>query len=109
MHKHGVMMGLDDFGTGYSNIVSVMETPLDVIKIDKSLVWSSMTVPKSAGMLRSMTGIFHDMDLKVLAEGVETPEQDQFIKESGIDYIQGFLYARPMPGDDMLKLLQAEK
>ncbi|WP_242849098.1 EAL domain-containing protein [Robinsoniella sp. KNHs210] len=109
MHKHGVMMGLDDFGTGYSNIVSVMETPLDVIKIDKSLVWSSMTVPKSAGMLRSMTGIFHDMDLKVLAEGVETPEQDQFIKESGIDYIQGFLYARPMPGDDMLKLLQADK
>lgn len=109
MHKHGVMLGLDDFGTGYSNIVSVMETPLDVIKIDKSLVWSSMAVPKSAGMLRSMTGIFHNMDLKVLAEGVETPEQDKFIKESGIDYIQGFLYARPMPGDEMQKLLLAEK
>lgn len=109
MHKHGVMLGLDDFGTGYSNIVSVMETPLDVIKIDKSLVWSSMAVPKSAGMLRSMTGIFHDMDLKVLAEGVETPEQDKFIKDSGIDFIQGFLYARPMPGEEMLKLLLAEK
>lgn len=103
MGKQGVLLGLDDFGTGYSNIVSVMNTPFDTIKLDKSLVWSAMESKRSASMIKSMTAIFHELGLKVLAEGVETQEQDAFVGGCGIDMIQGFLYARPMPEEEALR------
>lgn len=107
MHKRGVLLGLDDFGTGYSNIGSVMDTPLDTVKIDKSIVWASANGMRSEIMLKSMTQIFHQMDLKVVAEGVETEEQNRFSEECEIDLIQGYYFARPMPEEDAIKALMA--
>lgn len=103
MRKKGILLGLDDFGTGYSNIVSVINTPFDTVKLDKSLIWSAMESRRSASMIKNMTSIFHELGLKVLAEGVETQEQDAFVRECGIDMIQGFLYARPMPEKEALR------
>lgn len=100
MQQKGVLMELDDFGTGYSNILSVMATPLDTVKLDKSLIWAAMDSKRSAMMVRSITRIFHDMGMQVLAEGVETEEQERFVSQCGIDLIQGFLFARPMPEDE---------
>ena len=105
MHRRGVLMELDDFGTGYSNIISVMNTPLDAVKLDKSMIWSAMESEKSAVMVRSVTRIFQEMGMKVLAEGVATDEQDRFVRECGVDLIQGFLYARPMPEEDAFAFL----
>lgn len=106
LHQEGILLGLDDFGTGYSNIVSVMETPLDVIKLDKSLLWSAMASERSALLLAKMVEIFHQLGQKVLVEGVEDAAQDQFVRSCGIDLIQGYYYARPLAENDVLDLLQ---
>ena len=107
MQRRGVLMELDDFGTGYSNILSVMNTPLDTIKLDKSLIWAAMNNERSANMVKSMARIFHEMGLQVLAEGVETQEQNRFAMECGIDLIQGFYYARPMPEDKVFSWMNS--
>ncbi|WP_269477379.1 EAL domain-containing protein [Hominibacterium faecale] len=106
MQKKGVRMELDDFGTGYSNIVSVMTMPLDTVKLDKSLIWAAMNSKKSAMMVRSITRIFHEMGMQVLAEGVETEEQERFVSQCGIDLIQGFLFAKPMAEDEAFAWLR---
>lgn len=105
MQRQGVLIELDDFGTGYSNIVSVMNTPLDTIKLDKSLIWSAMEHEESAVMVQSLTTVFHEMGLMVLAEGVETEEQADYVRQSGIDLIQGFLYSKPLPEEEAAAFL----
>lgn len=105
MQERGIQIELDDFGTGYSNINSVMNTPLDTVKLDKSLIWSAMEHQQSAIMVKSITAVFHQMGLQVLAEGVETDRQDQFVRESGIDLIQGFLYSKPLPEEAAFEFL----
>lgn len=109
LHQEGILLGLDDFGTGYSNIVSVMETPLDLIKIDKSLLWSAMESPRSALLLEKIVDIFHRLGQKVLVEGVEDEAQDTFARSCGMDFIQGYYYARPLPEADVLELLRREQ
>lgn len=109
MQKKGILIELDDFGTGYSNIVSVMNTPLDTIKLDKSLIWSAMEKKEAAVMANSLTMVFHEMGLQVLAEGVETEEQAAFVKSCGIDLIQGFLYSKPLPEDQAFAFLCNEQ
>jgi diguanylate cyclase len=97
MKEQGVQFALDDFGTGYSNITHVTDMPFDVVKIDKSLIWESMENHKCNIMIRELTKMFKDINLSVIAEGVETKEQDDFVRECKCDKIQGFRYARPMP------------
>ncbi len=105
MQKQGILIELDDFGTGYSNIVSVMNTPLDTVKIDKSLIWSAMEREEAASMVKSLTTAFHEMGLTALAEGVETEEQVEFVEKCGIDYIQGFFYSKPLPEEEAFAFL----
>lgn len=93
----GIRFALDDFGTGYSNLSHVTDLPFDEVKIDKSLIWDSMTNPKCSLMLVDLTRMFRDVRLGVTAEGVETPEHEDFVRRCGCDKIQGFRYARPMP------------
>ncbi|MEG0366731.1 MAG: EAL domain-containing protein [Coprobacillus sp.] len=106
MKDHGILMGLDDFGTGYSNLSSVIAIPFNTIKIDKSLVWAAMKEEKYALTLKNLIHIFKDLDMKIVAEGVETKEQCEFIKSTGVDQIQGFFYAKPMPHDQYIKFLK---
>lgn len=109
MSSHGIRFGLDDFGTGYSNLSSVLEIPFDTIKLDKSLVWSAMQNPESAGFLRYLTRAFKEMGQMVLAEGVETKEQDAYVRECGCGWIQGYYYARPMPEEEAVRLFLKEE
>lgn len=97
MNERGVQFALDDFGTGYSNITHVIDMPFDVVKIDKSLIWDSVKSRKCNIMIRELTKTFKDINLSVIAEGVETKEHDDFVRLCGCDKIQGFRYARPMP------------
>lgn len=106
MQKRGVLIELDDFGTGYSNIVSVMNTPLDTVKLDKSLIWSAMEKRETAAMVKSLSTVFHEMGLQVLAEGVENEEQETFVKSCGIDYIQGFYFSRPLPEEEAFSFIK---
>lgn len=93
----GVRFALDDFGTGYSSIAHVTDLPFDSVKIDKSLIWNSVTNRRCKIMTCDLTRMFKEINLCVTAEGVETPEHDAFVRLCGCDKIQGFRYAKPMP------------
>lgn len=99
MREYGIKLGLDDFGTGYSNTSTVLKIPFDTVKLDKSLIWGAMDNKHSAMVVKNLSRTFKDLGFIVLAEGVETQEQSQFVEDCGCTYIQGYLYAKPMPKD----------
>jgi len=97
---------LDDFGTGYSNLVSMMSLPFECIKIDKSLIGGIAQNPRAYGLLQTVINGIRAMHTIVLAEGVETHEQDEIVHRLGIDFIQGYYYARPVPQEEFLWLIR---
>lgn len=97
MQDKGIRIGLDDFGTGYSNLTSVVNMPIDTVKLDKSLVWSAMKNQRFAVCVQNITNAFCELGMIALAEGVETAEQSQFVIGCGCSLIQGFYYAKPLP------------
>lgn len=101
MQENGIKMGLDDFGTGYSNIATVINIPFGTVKLDKSLVMAAMDNQNSALAIKNLSHTFKELGMKVIAEGVETDEQRILVEDFGVDQIQGFYYAKPMPGDEM--------
>ncbi|MBE6821663.1 MAG: EAL domain-containing protein [Ruminococcaceae bacterium] len=101
----GIRFALDDFGTGYSNLSHVIDLPFQMVKIDKSLIWDSINNSKCYIMVRDMSKIFRSMNLAVTAEGVETADHDRFARICGCSRIQGFRYARPLPGEEAEKYL----
>lgn len=105
MQKQGILIELDDFGTGYSNIVTVMNTPLDIVKLDRSLIWSAMERREAAAMVKSLSRVLHEMGLLVLAEGVEDQPQEAFVNSCGIDFIQGYYFSRPLPEEEAFSFL----
>lgn len=97
LREHGIRFSLDDFGTGYSSFNYVKRLPLAQIKIDRAFVRDIDTDPSNAAICRAMIAMGHSLDLRVVAEGVETQTQWAVLVQEGCDLVQGFLYARPMP------------
>lgn len=93
----GVQLSLDDFGTGYSSFNYLHRFPFDILKIDRSFVMRLGQDRRSDTLVASIIGLAHALDLQVVAEGVETAEQWDFLASSGCDYAQGFLIGRPEP------------
>ena len=91
----GIFVSLDDFGTGYASLTHLRDTPIQCIKIDRSFVAGLGTASDSAIIVRSLVDLGHDLDLWIVAEGVETEKQVAFLKEIGCDAAQGFLFGRP--------------
>jgi diguanylate cyclase len=105
----GINFYLDDFGTGYSNILNVIKLPLSVIKIDKTLIYESIHNESNKKLVSGLCDAFRDSGMKILAEGIETDEQYQIIKEMNIDYIQGFLFSKPLSIEDALDFFSKHK
>ncbi len=105
LDRRGVQLALDDFGVGYSNIAMVIGFPINIVKLDKSLVWSSINNPRTESIVRHMTAAFTGVGLNLLAEGVETQEHLEFIKSCGCSMVQGFLFSKPMPEHEAEKYL----
>ena len=105
LNRRGIGVYLDDFGTGYSNLVNVMTLPFECVKIDKGFIRNVATRPRSRGMLETVVRGLRSMNVIALAEGVETEEQDTIVRELGIDRIQGYYYARPMPSEEFSWLI----
>lgn len=101
----GFVFYLDDFGTGYSNFAFTLQYPFELIKLDRSLVGRIHTSETNRTLVGSLVQLFHDLGMEVLAEGVETQQQLQSLTELGADRIQGYYYARPMPGDELQDFL----
>lgn len=106
----GVTFSLDDYGTGYSNLTNVIKCPFHIVKLDKSMVWYAMENQNAMRALRHTVAMIQDMDIHIVAEGVETEEQKNILTEMGCEYLQGYYFSRPVPEKDFLaKLNQAAK
>jgi EAL domain-containing protein (putative c-di-GMP-specific phosphodiesterase class I) len=93
----GIRVSVDDFGTGYSNLESLKNLTVHQIKIDRTFVRTLMTEVGDRAIVRSIIALVRSLGLQVVAEGVESHEQQQLLGEFGCDLLQGYLYARPLP------------
>ena len=99
----GVRCSIDDFGTGYCGLSYLSRLPIDVLKIDKSFI-HAMTVA-DASIVKAIIALGHSLGLRVVAEGVETPEQLAYLAERGCDEVQGYLFSKPVPAHEFTRLL----
>ncbi|WP_282937871.1 bifunctional diguanylate cyclase/phosphodiesterase [Paenibacillus sp. RC67] len=107
LRQLGVRISLDDFGTGYSSLGSLDEMPVDTLKIDQTFVSKSQILSKQA-IISNIIAIAKNLNLEVVAEGVETEEQIQFLQSRGCHVMQGYYYGKPMSADEIrLKVVQA--
>ncbi|MDO9049721.1 MAG: EAL domain-containing protein [Methylobacter sp.] len=105
----GVRLSVDDFGTGYSSLSYLKRFPIDGIKIDKSFVNDITTDPSDKAIVAAITVMAQQLKLEVVAEGVETAEQLDFLRELRCQYVQGYYFSKPRPADEFLLLLQQGK
>lgn len=108
LSRAGVTIMLDDYGTGYSNLNRLCSMPLDVVKLDKSLVDNVCTSEPARIVMENTVSMMKRLNKRVLVEGVETREQSDYLIGLGVDYIQGYYYARPMDATHLLELFQSQ-
>lgn len=105
VRQKGVRLAIDDFGTGYSSLSYLHLFPLDTLKIDRSFVANMLNNERRFRIIRAISRLARDLELDIIAEGIEQPEEMQKLRELECDYAQGFLMARPMPAGDAIALL----
>ncbi|AMJ70520.1 hypothetical protein AW879_11620 [Enterobacter cloacae] len=101
----GITVSIDDFGTGYSNLLMLSVLPAKELKIDKSFVASMLENEKSRRLVETIINIARTMEMTVVAEGIETDEQQAILTSLGCDYLQGYLFSRPLPAEQVPWLL----
>jgi EAL domain-containing protein (putative c-di-GMP-specific phosphodiesterase class I) len=102
----GVLVSVDDFGTGYSSMSYLRRFPIDKLKIDRVFIDEIVSRPEDASIVRAIISLAHSLRLKVVAEGVETPAQLEFLKLTGCDEYQGYHFSRPLPAPDFERLIR---
>lgn len=108
LKDEGFTLLIDDFGSGYSSLNILLETPFDVIKLDKKFIENMMVSDKGRLILEQIVTMANKLQLGLLAEGVETKEQIELLQSIGCDQVQGYYYAKPMPEDDFFALLEKQ-
>ncbi len=103
----GIELSIDDFGTGYSSLTYLKKMPLDILKIDQSFVRDIETDVNDAAIVDTIISMATHLDLKVIAEGVETKFELEFLEEKGCPLYQGYFFSKPVPNEQFIKLLKA--
>jgi diguanylate cyclase (GGDEF)-like protein len=101
----GIQVAIDDFGTGYSSLSYLKRFEVDYVKIDRAFITNLAPGTSDLALTHAIIAMAHALNLKVVAEGVETENQRDLLKQAGCDYAQGYLFARPMPPEELEKLL----
>lgn len=109
LKEEGFTLLMDDFGSGYSSLNILLETPFDVIKLDKKFIENMMVSDKGRLILEQVVSMAGKLELGLLAEGVETKEQVELLKSIGCDQVQGYYYAKPMPAEEFFALLRKQQ
>jgi EAL domain-containing protein (putative c-di-GMP-specific phosphodiesterase class I) len=105
----GVRIAIDDFGTGYSSMAVLQKMPIDILKIDRAFVTRCAESDDAAALLKAMISVARGLRKEVVAEGVETPAQAALLRTLGCQYLQGFLFARPVNADTLEQNLAPEQ
>ncbi|MEO7912141.1 MAG: EAL domain-containing protein [Roseiflexaceae bacterium] len=106
LHAHGVQLAVDDFGTGYSSLSYLRKFPIDALKIDQSFVREITTSPDETGIVTAVISMGRSLNLRVVAEGVETPEDLAFLQAHHCDEAQGYYFSRPVLPQQFARLLK---
>ncbi|MGE5468893.1 MAG: putative bifunctional diguanylate cyclase/phosphodiesterase, partial [Ignavibacteria bacterium] len=105
LRRLGIRLALDDFGTGYSSLSYLKRLPVDVLKVDRSFIEGVPTSADDCQIVQMIIALAKSVHLEVVAEGIETPAQRDFLIELGCDFLQGYLIAKPMPAQQLTELL----
>ena len=105
MILHGIKTAMDDFGSGYSSLNTLKDIPVDILKLDMKFMEKSKNTKRSADIVQMVVAMADKLGMPVIAEGVETKEQADFLGRIGCDIIQGYYYAKPMSMEEFEQLL----
>jgi len=108
LHAMGLHLSIDDFGTGYSSLSALQQFPVGTLKIDQSFVRHATVSREDATLVRTIIEMGKNLDLKVVAEGIESQQQLDFLRSRDCHYGQGRLFGEPMSAEDFLALLLAQ-
>jgi diguanylate cyclase (GGDEF)-like protein/PAS domain S-box-containing protein len=109
MRDLGITLAIDDFGTGYSSLSYLKQFPIDILKIDKSFIRDITTDASDKAIVSAIIAMAQQLDIRVLAEGVELIEQQAFLQGQGCDFVQGYLYCKPIPADELFERWQKKE
>ena len=109
LNLHHIETCLDDFGTGYSSLSYLQRLPITVLKIDQSFVRRLDGEDDALAIVKTIIALAHELNRKVIAEGVETKEQLRSLRSLGCEYAQGYLFAKPLPQEEAGNLLAAAR
>jgi EAL domain-containing protein (putative c-di-GMP-specific phosphodiesterase class I) len=105
LKKLGVSLAIDDFGIGYSSLAYLKQFDIDTLKIDRSFIANIPTISSDKEIVSTIITMARNLNLQVVAEGVETEEQLNFLREHGCNAYQGYLHSRPLPAEELVELL----
>jgi diguanylate cyclase (GGDEF)-like protein/PAS domain S-box-containing protein len=108
LRRMGLHLAIDDFGTGYSSLSALQQFPIGTLKIDRSFVNNAVTHADDATIVATIVEMAHNLKMDVVAEGVESGAQLDFLRRLGCDYVQGLLFGSPMSGADYLQLIETQ-